>query len=147
MASSDEDRAERLRLANIERSNRKKVAVTAAVAEAGRLGQRISIQGVAKRANVSRNFIYQNPDLRQLVQQADASRTEPGRTPTSSSDASLRSRLRTALDALAAEREKNRELSRRIETLTHQLTQLMASEGASQHPNPADGQKVRRLPT
>jgi hypothetical protein len=92
-----------------------------------RAGVEINIHAVAARAGVSRNFIYQTPDLTTAVRAAaadNAGRMPQGRT--TASEASLKRRLTTALDALAESKVRIRELERQLETLTAEVVRFQA---------------------
>jgi hypothetical protein len=72
-------------------------------------GAAVTFAAVAERARVSRAFLYQHPELRSQIEtlrsaQADA----PARVPVRqrASDASLRARLRAALDESQRQREE-----------------------------------------
>ena len=75
--------------------------VRAALRELDREGAAVSFAAVAHRAQVGRNFLYEHPDLRAEI---EALRATAGLTPARlpvrqrASDASLRARLRAALD-------------------------------------------------
>ncbi|MFC0490270.1 DUF6262 family protein [Sinomonas atrocyanea] len=114
--------------ANRARTARKRGHVQDALRAMHKAGLTINVSTVAVRAGVSRNFIYQQADLLSSVQRS--ADTQPGRldrprSSSSSSEASLRSRLVTALDALAASRQEAQELSAKVERLTGEVARLM----------------------
>lgn len=83
--------------------------VRTALRELDREGACISFAGVAQRARVSRAFLYEHADFRAEI---EALRTAQGVAPArlsvrqSASDASLRARLRAALDDNQRQREQ-----------------------------------------
>jgi Family of unknown function (DUF6262) len=107
--------------------------VRGAVRELDRQGAAITFAGVAERAQVSRAFLYQHAELRAEIEALRTAQTAaPPRLPVRqrASDASLRARLRAALDegqrqrgeiarlreelALAHGRARELELDRRV---------------------------------
>jgi hypothetical protein len=81
--------------------------VRGALRELDRQGAAITFAGVAQRAQVSRAFLYQHAVLRaeiEALRAADASAQLPTRQ--RASDASLRARLRVALDEGQRQREE-----------------------------------------
>jgi Family of unknown function (DUF6262) len=74
-----------------------------------REGATVTFAAVAKRAGVSRVFLYQHPELRaQIEAMRSAQAAAPARLPVRqrASDASLRARLRAALDENQRQREE-----------------------------------------
>ena len=99
--------AQRKRDATIQRA-------TAALAELAEQGAQISFQSVARRAGVSRQWLYDQPALRTQIEQL---RERPGQGVPArerASDASLQQRLRGLLDDSQALREQ-------VRALTHEL--------------------------
>jgi hypothetical protein len=85
--------------------------VRAALRELDREGQAVTFAAVATRARVSRVFLYQHADLRpeiDALRAAAQDATAPARLPVRgrASDASLRARLRAALDDSQRQREE-----------------------------------------
>jgi hypothetical protein len=83
--------------------------VRGALRELDRQGAAITFAGVAQRAQVSRAFLYQHAELRaeiEALRAADASAPAQLPTPQRASDASLRARLRAALDEGQRQREE-----------------------------------------
>src|SRR6516162_6057082 len=82
-----------------------------------RQGDPITFAAVAAAADVSRSWLYRQPDLRELIDRLRAGNRQPVRTPATqrASDASLRQRLDTARDEIANLRSQNAELRRRLE--------------------------------
>lgn len=60
------------------RSAAKRAAAIAAIRELDRLRARITVAAVAKRAGVSREFIYSHPDLRQEIEELRARHSANG---------------------------------------------------------------------
>src|SRR5450755_3411296 len=76
-------------------------------------GATITFAAVAKRARVSRVFLYEHADLRVEIETLrSVQATAPARLPVRqrASDASLRARLRAALDESQRQREENARL-------------------------------------
>ena len=74
-----------------------------------REGVTVTFASVAERARVSRAFLYQSPELRSQVEELrSAQAAAPARLPVRqrASDASLRARLRAALDEGQRQREE-----------------------------------------
>jgi hypothetical protein len=98
----------RLAEANRVRTQHKRAAVDDTVQHLLRTRGRVSVSSVAKQAGVSRNFIYSQEDLHQKVQ--DAAAGQPHRLhrprPSPSTEASLRARLVTTMDALAGAKKE-----------------------------------------
>jgi hypothetical protein len=84
--------------------------VRAALRELDREGQAVTFAAVATRARVSRVFLYQHAGLRSEIEALRAAQdaTAPARLPVCgrASDASLRARLRAALDDSQRQREE-----------------------------------------
>ena len=82
-----------------------------------RQGDPITFAAVAAAADVSRSWLYRQPDLRELIDRLRAGNRRPVRTPATqrASDASLRQRLDTARDEIAQLRSQIAELRRRLE--------------------------------
>lgn len=125
--SDREARIATLQRANVERHLAKRGSVERAMADMQRRGVRITLNAVAKTAGVSRNFIYQTPELKKAVDAA--AKANEGRMPqgrTTATEASLRKRLTVALDALADSKERVQQLERRVEGLTAEVVRLQA---------------------
>lgn len=115
MSEESRDKRRRaLKAANEMRTRQAEARVFAALDEMQRSGERINVHGVARRAGVSRSFIYNSPALHaevhrladnepRLISRGSAQR---------SSDDSLRARLADALE--------------RIVSLTDEVAQLVA---------------------
>ncbi len=83
--------------------------VGSALREFDREGVTVTFASVAERARVSRAFLYQSPELRSQVEELrSAQAAAPARLPVRqrASDASLRARLRAALDEGQRQREE-----------------------------------------
>jgi len=83
--------------------------VQSALRELDRDGTAVTFAAVAKRARVSRVFLYQHAELRSQVEALRAAHAAaPARLPVRqrASDASLRARLRAALDENQRQREE-----------------------------------------
>lgn len=91
--------------------------VRTALRELDREGAAISFAAVAKRADVSRHFLYGHPDFRGEIEALrDAQSGAPSRLPVGqrASDASVRARLRAALDENQRQRQALAELREAI---------------------------------
>src|SRR5450631_1274682 len=87
--------------------------VRTALRELDSEGATITFAAVANRARVSRVFLYQHAELRTEIETLRAAQTTaPARVPVRqrASDASLRTRLRAALDESQRQREENARL-------------------------------------
>ena len=83
--------------------------VRAALREFEREGAAITFAAVAQRARVSRAFLYQHGELRAEIERLRAAQSAAPARPVSrerASDASLRARLRAALDECERQREE-----------------------------------------
>ena len=83
--------------------------VRAALREFEREGAAITFAAVAQRARVSRAFLYQHGELRAEIERLRAAHSAAPARPASrerASDASLRARLRAALDECERQREE-----------------------------------------
>ncbi len=129
MTLSREDRIATLAEANRLRHERKRAAVEEALQGLLSTKTRVSVSSVAERAGVSRNFLYAQHDLLKQVQ--DAAAGQPHRLhrprPGSSSEASLRARLVTTMDALAKAKMEIKQLEAKVERLTGELARQVAS--------------------
>jgi hypothetical protein len=96
-----------------------------ALRELDRTGRPVTFATVAAAANVSRSWLYTQPDIRQQIRQLRDATT--GTTPTNTpirqraTDASLRSRLATAL-------ERNRQLADENTRLRQQLARALGDQ-------------------
>lgn len=126
---SREARIETLAAANRARHKRKCEAVEAALKTMVSRKDRVTVSAVASRAQVSRNFVYSQSELLERIQSVGAGqadrlvRAQPG----SSTEASLRRRLATALDTIE---ENNRTIADQratIERLTAELARQMVA--------------------
>jgi Family of unknown function (DUF6262) len=73
----------------------------AALRDLDRAGGVINFQAIARAAGVSRQWLYQQPDLRREIEQLRTANGNPGRAVPSSqraTEASLRQRIRSLLD-------------------------------------------------
>lgn len=92
--------------------------------------QRVNVNAVAKAAGVSRTFIYSQPDLLSAIKKAATESSHRlARPARPSSEASLRSRLVAALDAIAELKAEKVILERRVEFLTAELTKQATKIG------------------
>lgn len=121
---SREERIATLAEANRVRQQRKREAVGSALRQSLREKMRVNVSAVAQRAGVSRNFIYGQPDLFDMIQDAAAGQAHRLHRPqeVSSTEASLRARLVTALDALNAAKQEITKLESQVERLTGELS-------------------------
>jgi hypothetical protein len=99
--------AQRKRDATIQRA-------TAALAELAEQGAQISFQSVARRAGVSRQWLYDQPALRTQIEQLRERPAQGVPARERASDASLQQRLRGLLD-------DNQALREQVRALTHEL--------------------------
>lgn len=117
------------RLANLQTANAKKTAaaraaVLRALDELALTTSAVNINAVAESAGVSRGFIYSQPELRaQIVAASKHSNSKVRATSRTPNEASLTSRLETALDTISDLKSENRQLKQRIENLTAQLVE------------------------
>ena len=90
----------------------------AAIDELARSGDQVSFQAVARRAGVSRQWLYTRPEVRAEIEQlraAHADRSGPSvLAPERSSEASLRQRIESLL-------EENRRLRKEVGELRNEL--------------------------
>lgn len=87
-------------------------------------GDTVTIASLAKNANVSRSWIYTQPELRDRIEQLNnAAPARPPRTPAASRASldSLRRRLELAHQRIAQLREEKAQLRRTVEQLHGQL--------------------------
>jgi hypothetical protein len=106
-----------LALAAKRRSEHAHVRAGDALRELDKRGGSISFQAVARQAGVSRQWLYQQPELRAEIERLRGRRREqPGPVPAAerASDASLRQRLETLL-------EENRRLRAEVADLKTEL--------------------------
>jgi len=104
------ERADRIRAAAAIRSLEASARAGRAVRELHRRGADVNFAAVAAIAGVSRQFLYTHPDLREEIERLRGERDSTvARTSAAepASDASLRSRLRAALDDNQRLREEN----------------------------------------
>src|SRR3954452_9355030 len=99
--------AQRKRDATIQRA-------TAALAELAEQGAQISFQSVARRAGVSRQWLYDQPALRTQIEQLRERPAQGVPARKRASDASPQQRLRGLLD-------DNQALREQVRALTHEL--------------------------
>lgn len=105
-------------------------AVRAALRRMQRDGTRVTMRGVAHLAGVSRTFLYQNPDARQLLAEAPAEDREQRRAyrqaqcATAQQEASWRERALNSEDQLRRAHTEIRTLRTRIGDLMGQLADL-----------------------
>lgn len=124
-----EDRIVTLAAANKARCQRKRDAVEVVLGSFRSRREAVTVSGVARQAQVSRNFLYSQADLLEQIRAAAAERSDRmlRARPRTSTDDSLRRRLANALDAI---KEKNRVIADQratIERLTGELARQMAS--------------------
>ena len=126
---SKEERLTNLQAANARKTAAACQAVLAALNELVLSGTAVNINAVAETAGVSRGFIYSKAELRaQIMAASHISKGKVRSTSRLPNEASLTSRLETALDTIKDLKSENRNLKRRIENLTEQL---LAKELAS----------------
>lgn len=95
-------------------AQRRMTRATAALAELGAEGEEISFQRVARRARVSRQWLYGQPTLRAQIKQLRERPRQGVPARERSSEASLQQRVRTLLDDNRALREENRDLKHEL---------------------------------
>jgi len=107
------------------RSDEARDRVAYAIAAIDRRGDRVSFAAVAERANVSRQWLYTQDDLRQQIEvlRARQSGLQPVATAQRASDQSVRARLTLAL-------EDNRRLRDEITQLKHELAVALGAQRA-----------------
>ena len=111
-----------------------------ALRELDQQGQPITFQAVARRAGVSRQWLYQQPQLRAEIERLRAVHLgRPSEVPTRerSSEASLRQRLETLL-------AENRLLREEVAQIKQELA-LAYGEQRRQDPSAHDRRSIRRL--
>ena len=91
-------------------------AVTAAIRKLDRVGEPITVAGVAGLAGVGRSYIYDHPDLLEDIRQRRATPVTPAPRPAveRSTIASLQARLRSADEEIARLKAENRRLHERL---------------------------------
>jgi aspartate/tyrosine/aromatic aminotransferase len=99
--------AQRKRDATLARARR-------ALAELADKGAQITFQSVARHAGVTRQWLYEQPELRAQIEQLRSQLADGVPARQRSSDASLQQRLRTVLDDNAALRSQVRELKHEL---------------------------------
>jgi Family of unknown function (DUF6262) len=99
--------------------------VQQALQDLHRAGAPISFATVARAANVSRKFLYTQPDLRERIERARAAQADAPRSTVPlrerASDASVRARLRAALEDNQRLRDDNARLRQEIAVLHGKL--------------------------
>ncbi|MFF2518744.1 DUF6262 family protein [Streptomyces sp. NPDC058086] len=99
-----------------------------ALRELDRTGAPVSFEGVARRAGISRSWLYCQPDIRAEIERLrDTTRRSPSPlipAAERSSDASLHARLEAAL-------ERNRHLTEEDQRLRRQLAHALGDQQAS----------------
>jgi hypothetical protein len=90
-----------------------------ALAEMHNVGSEITFQGVADRADVSRQWLYKNPELRAEIEKLRATHGGPHPIPAAqrSTDASLRQRNAMLLDENRRLRAENSQLKEELAKL------------------------------
>ena len=91
----------------------------AAIMEAHQSGMPVTFQSIAARADVSRQWLYKNPELRAEIEKLRARQTGPQPIPAvqRASDASLRQRNVTLLEENKRLRRENQELKQELGAL------------------------------
>jgi hypothetical protein len=108
---------DRTPLATAARRKRKDAQTRArnALRELDQQGRAITFQAVASQAGVSRQWLYQQPELRAEIERLRDRPSQPaGPSRERSSEASLRQRIQTLLDENRRLRDDNRELRREL---------------------------------
>jgi chromosome segregation ATPase len=100
---------------------RRRQRVLAAIAEALRAGESISVASLARKAGVDRTFFYRHRDLLEQVHAAEVSTRPGGATTEAASRASLEADLAHA-------RERIRRLTGRVRQLEARLSELMGDQ-------------------
>ena len=117
-----EERLANLRAANAKKTATAREAVLRVLEELAMTTAAVNINAVAGAAGVSRGFIYSQPELRaQIIAASKRPRSKVRATGSTPNEASLTSRLETALDTIKDLKRENRDLKQRIENLTAQL--------------------------
>lgn len=121
-AETRRDRVARLAAAAAARTEAAESRARRALIKLESTGQPISFVGVARAAEVSTSFLYQHQELRdQIVRRRSGSQRTPRPASESASLASLRTKLRVAMDRCAALCEEVAALRAENETLRSAL--------------------------
>lgn len=121
------------------RSQRCLEAVRQAVSDTVQRGDVVTVQGIAREAGVSRNFIYATREARNLVEsfRSDAAHPSKSKRRRTASEETLLARLATALSTID-------ELTQEIESLRARNAVLVAEVVALQNPAPANVTPLKR---
>jgi len=98
-----------------------------ALRELDRAGTAITFETVARRAEVSRSWLYSQPDLRAEIQRL---REATSRAPTPAVPAAQRTSDASLLGRLQAAQERNRQLSEDNQRLRRQLAHALGDQRA-----------------
>lgn len=115
---------------------------TAALTELATEGADITFQHVARRAGVSRQWLYGQPELRAQIEELRQRTRQGVPARERSSEASLHQRLRTVLDDNRALREENRDLKHELALAygdRRALVSLASAEAAAATSPPSRG--------
>jgi len=106
------DRVSPLAAAAVRKHDSAVLRASAALRELDRTGAAINFQAVACAAHVSRQWLYQQPDLRREIEQLRNSDGKPAGIPAAqrATEASLRQRVRSLLDDNQRLRDETAEL-------------------------------------
>jgi len=135
------ERADRIRAAAATRSLDATARAGRALRELHHRGADVNFAAVAAIAGVSRQFLYSHPQLRDEIKQLRGERDSTlARTSTAkpASDASLRSRLRAALDDNQRLREQNTRLRDELAVAHGRARELETSQRTGRTTPPED---------
>jgi len=101
-----------------------------ALRELDRAGTAITFEAVARRAGVSRSWLYSQPDLRADIERL---REATGRTPAAAVPAAQRTSDASLLRRLQSGQARNRQLSEDNQQLRRQLAHALGDQRAAEH--------------
>lgn len=112
------------------RHERTRAKTIRALRELDRAGTPITFETVARHADVSRSWLYSQPDLRGEIERL---REATGRAPTPPVPAAQRTSDASLLGRLQAAQERNRQLSQDNQRLRRQLAHALGDHRAVEH--------------
>lgn len=125
--SDREARIAVLAKANQDRTKAKRESIAVAIKDLIKAGHAVNVNSVAKKAGVSRGFVYGQEDLLEAIKTATNEAAHRLIKPAKgATDESLRKRLANALDSLEEAKVRIAEQERRIERLTGEVARLQA---------------------
>ncbi|MGW2911247.1 DUF6262 family protein [Streptomyces asoensis] len=111
------------------RSERARRDAEKAISAAQRSGNYTNFAGIAKAADVSRSWLYTQPDLVAAIRQLQGRQPASERTGSQpASVASVQRRLETALARIKQLRAENSDLARRLETAYGEICRLHSQQ-------------------